>query len=250
MGFRDPVTSATDVDTGRGLADAGVRLFQDLSIPSVPRGVAEWRTGLMDRNATAELSGGGSGGSNFAISGGATEGVNAPELDLNVEGAGIGGYVPVARLLGAAGGFLIDGPVVVQGQQLGQPPVTNGRTANVVGLAVAAASSASPAGTGLTLPVLPADTRVTVYLAGQFYAEGSGVPQTCRAEITATNATRLAGNGEPALSMTSLVVAARCLAVYRITSGTVAATFGSTYTAGANSNRCILQREDWTVLLP
>lgn len=102
MGFRNPATTATAVDTGRGLSDAGVRLFQDLSVPAVPRGVAEWRTGLMDANATVALAGGGSGGSAFTIYGGATQLTAAPALALNVEAQAAGGYAGVARLKQAA----------------------------------------------------------------------------------------------------------------------------------------------------
>lgn len=105
MGWKNPGSTATAVDTGRGLADAGVRLFQDLSNPSVPQGVAEWRTGLMDRNAQVRLSGGGSGGSAFTIDGGATVGVDAPYLGLDVASAPLGGYVPSAYIghVGALG---------------------------------------------------------------------------------------------------------------------------------------------------
>lgn len=102
MGFRNPITSATAVDTGQGPKGAGVRLYQDTSNPAVPAGVAEWRTGLMDRNATATLSGGGSGGSVFALSGGSTQGVAAPEVRLDVEPMPAGGYGAVARIAGAA----------------------------------------------------------------------------------------------------------------------------------------------------
>lgn len=98
MGFRNPIASAQAVDTGRGLADPGVRIYEDTSVPAVPQGVVEWRTGLMTTNATARLSGGGSGGSAFAIAGGATEGVSAPEIDLNIEGLPAGGYGPKARI--------------------------------------------------------------------------------------------------------------------------------------------------------
>lgn len=115
MGFRNPATSATAVDTGHGQTDAGVRVYQDLSTPGVPRGVAEWRTGRMDRNATATLSGGGSGGSAFVLDGGAALGVAAPQLQLNVEGAAAGGYTPVARVTG--------GPLIVQGAITGAAPV-------------------------------------------------------------------------------------------------------------------------------
>lgn len=102
MGFRNPITSATSVDTGRGLANPGVRLYQDTSVPGVPRGIAEWRTGIMDRNATVTLSGGGSGGSSFVIDGGASAGgTNAPHLEFDVAGAPAGGYQSVLRIAGA-----------------------------------------------------------------------------------------------------------------------------------------------------
>jgi hypothetical protein len=113
MGFRDPITTASDVDTGRGPSDAGVRLYQDTSVPAVPIGVAEWRTGQMARNATAKLSGGGSGGSSFSIDGGASlAGLDAPRLNLNVEALPAGGYGSIARLraetLDLGGADLVD----------------------------------------------------------------------------------------------------------------------------------------------
>jgi hypothetical protein len=115
MGYRNPLTTAAAVDTGHGLADAGVRVYQDLSIPAVPKGVAEWRTGRMDPggNATAILSGGGSGGSSFVVQGGKTQTVQAPALDLNVEQLPGGGYGPVARLVTGAGGqAFTDAPLI------------------------------------------------------------------------------------------------------------------------------------------
>lgn len=108
MGFRNPITTAAAIDTGHGQADAGVRLYQDLSNPAVPQGVAEWRTGLMARNATAKLSGGASGGSAFTLDGGqSSDGTNAPTLGLDVESAPTGGYRPVLRLTAGAGGAII-----------------------------------------------------------------------------------------------------------------------------------------------
>lgn len=106
MGFRNPVTSA--VDTGDG-GIAGVRLYQNRSNPAVPRGVAEWRTGYMGRNATVSLSGAISGGSAFVLDGGRYQGIDAPELQLNVESLPGGGYGPVARVSGAA--LSLDGGV-------------------------------------------------------------------------------------------------------------------------------------------
>lgn len=114
MGYRNPITTASEVDTGRGPSDAGVRLYQDTTNPAVPAGVAEWRTGQMARNATAKLTGGGSGGSAFVIDGGAPQaGLDAPRLKLNVESQPAGGYAAVSRLdgdvvhLGESGGIVV-----------------------------------------------------------------------------------------------------------------------------------------------
>lgn len=103
MTFRDPITSAEAIDTGRGPSDAGVRLYQDTTVPAVPVGVAEWRTGQMTRNATAKLAGGGSGGSAFTIDGGtALPGADAGALVLAAEQLPGGAYGPTARLLRAS----------------------------------------------------------------------------------------------------------------------------------------------------
>lgn len=112
MGFRDPITTAEAVDTGTGVANPGVRVYEKTT--PVPQGVVEWRTGAMDPggNATAALSGGGSGGSAFAIRGGATELVTAPEIDLNVESLAAGGYGPVARLVTHSGQAFTDAPLI------------------------------------------------------------------------------------------------------------------------------------------
>lgn len=126
MGFRNPITTATAVDTGRGLSDAGVRLYEDTSVPSVPQGVAEWRTGLMDRNATVKLAGGGSGGSSWSLQGGSTEGTAAPEIDLNVEGLAAGGYGPVLRTKTGGGQWLTDTPVQLDAKLTALPLFTGG----------------------------------------------------------------------------------------------------------------------------
>jgi hypothetical protein len=110
VSFRDPLTTADAVDTGRGPSDAGVRLYQDLTSPGVPVGVAEWRTGQMNRNATAKLAGGGSGGSSFVIDGGAPlPGYDAPQVRYNVEQQADSSYLPVLRLVAnaAEGGKII-----------------------------------------------------------------------------------------------------------------------------------------------
>jgi hypothetical protein len=107
MGFRDPLTTADAIDTGHGSQDAGVRLYQDLTVPGNPVGVAEWRTGSMDSNATITLTGAGSGGSSYAIDGGTTQLVDAPEVDLNVEEQPDGSLTPVLRLKAGAGGRIV-----------------------------------------------------------------------------------------------------------------------------------------------
>jgi hypothetical protein len=107
MGFRNPVTSAVAVDTGRG--GAGVRLYEREVSPGVFQGVAEWSDGIGVARTT--LTGGGagdSGGTVYAITGASVLGATAPELDLNIEGLPAGGYGPVARLKGA--GLIIDSP--------------------------------------------------------------------------------------------------------------------------------------------
>jgi hypothetical protein len=100
MGFRNPITTASAVDTGQG-GNAGVRLYQGLAAPGVPQGIAEWRTGLMAKNATAILSGGGSGGSSLVIYGGQPGAValDAPTLELDVLSAPLGGYESVAKIV-------------------------------------------------------------------------------------------------------------------------------------------------------
>lgn len=109
MGFRNPATSVAAVDTGSGrLADPGVRILTDTTYPGNPQGIVEWRTGLMDRNARATLSGGASGGSAFTVDGGASMGLNAPVLKLDVESAAAGGYQSVARI-DSADAFLLNG---------------------------------------------------------------------------------------------------------------------------------------------
>lgn len=106
MGFRTPPSSlASAVDTGTAPADPGVRVLTDTTYPGTPQGIVEWRTGLMTTNARATLSGG-SGGSAFTLSGGATAGGTAPTLGLNVESDPVSGYRGVARIDGADAFYL------------------------------------------------------------------------------------------------------------------------------------------------
>jgi hypothetical protein len=130
VGFRDPITSASDVDTGRGPSDAGVRIYQDTTVPAVPQGVAEWRTGQMARNATVRLAGGGSGGSAFTIDGGAPQpGQDAPQVRLNVESLPAGGYGPVLRLVAGAGGTIAPDVVLTSPTENTWAPLAMANTA-------------------------------------------------------------------------------------------------------------------------
>lgn len=116
MGFRNPITSATAVDTGQP-AGAGIRMYQGSDATGV-FGVIESRDGIAgDTNAQiidrANLVPQGGGytqqGRTFTIKAGTANGVPAgPELDLNVEGLPAGGFGPVARLKNA--GLVIDSP--------------------------------------------------------------------------------------------------------------------------------------------
>lgn len=97
MGYRNPVTSATAVDTGRNAP--GVRIYASGTNPA--SGVVEWSAGgAGPARATFTSSDTGSGGSAFTLDPGQDNGVQAATLALNVEGKGTGGYQSVGRLTG------------------------------------------------------------------------------------------------------------------------------------------------------
>jgi hypothetical protein len=62
-----------------------VRLYQDTTVPAVPSASPSGAPGRWSATPPITLSGGGSGGSSFAIDGGATQPGRRPEVDLNVE---------------------------------------------------------------------------------------------------------------------------------------------------------------------
>lgn len=108
MGFRNPVTTATDVDTGQP-DGAGVRVYQK-AVTGGTAGVVEFRDGIagdtpstLTAQANLVPQGGGytAQGGGFAMDAGSFNGVDGPKWDLRVEEAGAGGYRPVARLTGA-----------------------------------------------------------------------------------------------------------------------------------------------------
>jgi hypothetical protein len=185
MGFRNPIATATAVDTGHGLGDAGVRLYQDLTFPATPAGVAEWRTGLMQRNATAILRGGGSGGSAFTLDGGASAGeVDAGRLVLSVESLPTGGYGSAARL--KADRITLDGkldtttaaPTYSTASFVANPTsalaLVKGADAwvRMRGLARLAVASSNLAGKWFDLP---AGFRPVSTVFGLVYIEGGGI---------------------------------------------------------------------------
>lgn len=106
MGFKNPLTSATVVDTGDG-APAGVRIYQSTDGRGNPQGVIELDDGVAgDAPSTITVTSfGGLGGGSLAIKTGTFGGVAGPELDLYVDqGSGL-----ATASLTAAGGMLLNG---------------------------------------------------------------------------------------------------------------------------------------------
>lgn len=108
MGFRDALTSATDVDTTGPLSGAGARLYEATDANGLPYGVLEFSDGvfgdtparLIGRATFNPRSVAGTQGGGAYLLGGSYNGVTAPELDLTVEdiSAGAGNWQPVARI--------------------------------------------------------------------------------------------------------------------------------------------------------
>jgi hypothetical protein len=114
MGFRTPLTSASEVDTGDSPEGPGVRMYQ---LPagsdpyfSYPQGVAEWRDGTGSRHATITRSvavyddDGVPGGfvqvfgGSFTLDAGSYRGVDGGTLDFTVAETAEGPYVSTAKL--------------------------------------------------------------------------------------------------------------------------------------------------------
>lgn len=125
MGFRNPVTSATAVDTRTGTAAPGVRMYEQPIDPSTPRprGVVEWDDGYTgdtpatltqtaDNNPRAITTPLGS----MTLDAGSYGGTQGPKMAWNVEQAldGISPPVVVTRLT-SAGGMTLNGQQVATG---------------------------------------------------------------------------------------------------------------------------------------
>jgi hypothetical protein len=106
MGFRNPNTSATAVETGA--AAPGVRVYASGNNPS--SGVVEWHAGAATVRGTLTASDTGSGGYAFTLGGGARLGLNTEEIP------GGGGYRSVFR---ATAEYVDLGPVAKLRQLVG-----------------------------------------------------------------------------------------------------------------------------------
>lgn len=113
MGFRNPATSASAVDTGG--TGGKVRIYNKTTTSggsTTTSGVVEFDDGIggdvpASITASAVLSAGAEQGGGMSSGGGSWNGVTAPTVQTNVEAAPAGGYTPVARVAG--------GPLVVSG---------------------------------------------------------------------------------------------------------------------------------------
>jgi hypothetical protein len=105
MGFRNPLTSIGNVDTGAG-GSSGARMYGDTS-GVFPTGVVEWYTPYGTAQATATVAATDQGGGSYTTTGATTRFRGMPDshkpagwLDLNVEGLSAGGYEARSRLRG------------------------------------------------------------------------------------------------------------------------------------------------------
>lgn len=100
MGFRNPATSATAVDTGLGVIP-GVKVYSDKSNPGA--GVVEWDAYTARATSRLTSSQTGSGGTKWV-----DQLVNGPSIEKNIEADPGGGYVNVLRLKAAGGRIVPD----------------------------------------------------------------------------------------------------------------------------------------------
>ncbi len=114
MGFRNPITTAEGVDTGKDSTGPGVRMYQDPNPEGVSRGVVEFRNGIAgDRHATITRTVNGfvdgdlirSFGGTFTIDAGSAEGIDAGGIEWDVIPAGDGTHERRARLLNTTRGI-------------------------------------------------------------------------------------------------------------------------------------------------
>lgn len=117
MGFRNPATSATAVDTRAGTATPGVQVYNRTQ-PWGSQGVVEFDDGIPGDTAATitagpnyQQQGGGyaPAGGSMTMQAGTWSGVAGPAFQANVEAAPAGGYTPVARVKGAP--LVVDGPI-------------------------------------------------------------------------------------------------------------------------------------------
>jgi hypothetical protein len=108
VGFRNPITSASETDTGASPTGPGVRVYDDTASDPLgfPRHVIEFRDGYAGRPATLSRTtyaapGGGSAGSVFQLDGGSANAIDAGKLQLTVQEKPAGGYESVAKLVDA-----------------------------------------------------------------------------------------------------------------------------------------------------
>jgi hypothetical protein len=121
MGFRNPITTATDVDTRTTIGRPGIYTTETVDGSGnttaslhLTDGFAADAEALLSRTAAVNthtqgqsLTGG------VAVKGGSYGGVTAPELDLSVESAAAGGTQAVGRLRGGVF-YTADAPLVVE----------------------------------------------------------------------------------------------------------------------------------------
>jgi hypothetical protein len=138
MGFRDPITSAAAVDTGTSPTGAGVSVYEASDVTGA-WGIVEFRDGLVGDapstlTAKANLTSQGGGvftaqGGSMVLKAGSFNGTPGPHLDLNVEGAPLGGFEPVARLRGGVF-YTADAPIQAEAHpaplRIGSPSIFQG----------------------------------------------------------------------------------------------------------------------------
>jgi len=139
MGFRNPVTSASVVDTGSSPTGAGARLYQ-LVDDQGTRGVLELRDGIagdtpagVDAVAVLTPVDGGyvAQGSSTTVKGLGTNGLDAAYLELTTEAKAAGGYQSAARLYADVVEFPGTGAAVAKGNVVhGESTVSVQTTSN------------------------------------------------------------------------------------------------------------------------
>jgi hypothetical protein len=147
VGFRNPLSVASSVDTRTASGGAGVRAYQQTS-GTLTNGVLEYLTGLPGVSSstlqllTTGLTGGGAGSSSFELTGSGHHSKVAPALALRVEqDLTQAGNPYVGRA------FLSADQVLINGKVTGSSTVLDSRVI---------ARSFTPAGTGV-LPNIPAN---------------------------------------------------------------------------------------------